>query len=92
MAQIVATYRFSKRFKKGYKKLPKEVQDAFDQKLPIFLKNTSHPSLRVKQIQGTSDRWEGSVTMKYRFTFQWSQGTVIFRAIGTHDILAKESR
>ncbi len=92
MAQIVTAYRFSKRFKKGYRKLPKEIQNAFDQKLPIFLKNTSHPSLRVKQIQGTRDRWEGSVTMKYRFTFQRSQGTVVFRAIGTHDILAQESR
>ena len=29
--------------------------------------------------------------MKYRFTFEFSQDTLIFRAIGTHDILIKES-
>jgi len=48
-----------------------------------------HPSLRVKRIQGTKNRWEGSVTMKYRFTFELIEDTIIFRAIGTHDILNK---
>jgi hypothetical protein len=33
--------------------------------------------------------WEGSVTMNYRFTFQFEAGKVIFRRIGTHDILKK---
>ena len=92
MAQVVTAYRFSKSFKKEYGKLPKEIQNSFDQKLPIFLQNRSHPSLRVKRIQGAADRWEGSVSMKYRFTFQQSGGSVLFRAIGTHDILARESR
>ena len=86
------TYQFSRKFKKEYGKLPEEVQRAFDQKLSIFLKDMLHPSLRVKRIQGTKDRWEGSVTMKYRFTFQLSQNVLIFRAIGTHDILLKESK
>jgi len=92
MAQIITAYQFSQRFKKEYGKLPKKIQNAFYQKLPIFLKDMSHPSLRVKRIQGTRDRWEGSVTMKYRFTFQWVQDILIFRAIGTHDILIKESK
>ncbi len=58
-----------------------------DEKLSLFLKNPSHPSLRVKQIQGTKNRWEGSITMKYRFTFQFLESGLIFRTIGTHDIL-----
>ena len=85
-------YQFSRKFKKEYGKLPQAVQKAFDQKLPIFLKDMLHPSLRVKRIQGTKDRWEGSVTMKYRFTFQLSQEVLIFRTIGTHDIILKESK
>ena len=85
-------YRFSRKFKKEYGKLPGEIQNTFDQKLSLFLKDMLHPSLRVKRIQGTKDRWEGSVTMKYRFTFQLVQGELIFRAIGTHDILIKESK
>ena len=87
MAKKVTVYQFSKRFKKEYNNLPKEIQKAFDQKLQLFLKDISHPSLRVKRIQGTKNRWEGSVTMKYRFTFEFSENTLIFRAIGTHDIL-----
>ena len=87
MAKKVTSYQFSSRFKKQYKSLPHEMQTAFDAKLELFLRNMLHPSLRVKRIQGTRDRWEGSITMKYRFTFEMSETHVIFRAIGTHDIL-----
>ncbi|MCM2283277.1 MAG: hypothetical protein NDI81_00745 [Desulfobacula sp.] len=87
MVEEIKSFQFSKRFKKEYQKLPKEIQKAFDEKLSLFLKNPSHPSLRLKQIQGTKNRWEGSITMKYRFTFQFSETELVFRAIGTHDIL-----
>ncbi len=92
MAKKVTTYQFSKRFKKEYNNLPREIQKAFDQKLQLLLQNMSHPSLRVKRIQGTKTRWEGSVTMKYRFTFEFLENGLIFRAIGTHDILNRESQ
>ncbi len=88
MAKRVTTCQFSKRFKKEYNKLPKEIQKAFDKKLSLFLKETSHPSLRVKRIQGTKNQWEGSITMQYRFTFQFlNKNGVLLRTIGTHDIL-----
>lgn len=92
MAERIKSYQFSRRFRREYLSLPKEVQQAFDEKLKLFLQDTSHPSLRAKRIQGTKDRWEGSVTKKYRFTFQFSDKTILFRAIGTHDILNRESR
>jgi len=92
MAQGVKAYQFSSKFKKEYKNLPKKIQKAFDQKLPILLQDISHPSLRIKRIQGTKNRWEGSITMKYRFTFQYNEDTLLFRTIGTHDILNKESQ
>ena len=92
MAKKVTTYQFSKRFKKEYNNLPRKIQKAFDQKLQLFLQEMSHPSLRVKRIQGTKTRWEGSVTMKYRFTFEFLENGLIFRAIGTHDILNRESQ
>jgi mRNA interferase RelE/StbE len=92
MAQRIKSHQFTKKFKKEYNNLPKDIKKAFDQKLRLFLRDSSHPSLRVKRIQGTTDRWEGSVTMKYRFTFQFSDDTVIFRTIGTHDIILKESQ
>jgi mRNA-degrading endonuclease RelE of RelBE toxin-antitoxin system len=83
MAEKVKSYQFSRRFKKEYRSLPKEVKKTFDEKLRLFLQDMSHPSLRVKRIQGTNDRWEGSVTKRYRFTFQFLDKGVLFRAIGT---------
>ena len=91
MVKQVNVYRFSKKFKKQYKTLPKEIRQAFNEKLSLFVSDILHPSLRVKKIQGTKERWEGSVTMKYRFTFHFDGETVVFRSIGTHDILLRES-
>ena len=89
MVERIESYRFSKRFKKEYNSLPKEIQKAFEKKLALFLDNTTHPSLRVKRIQGTKQRWEGSVTKNYRFTFEFIENTVLFRTIGTHDIFSR---
>jgi len=87
MVEKITAYQFSKRFKKEYNKLPKKIQKTFNDKLTLFLKEISHPSLKIKRIQGTKNRWEGSVTMKYRFTFEFLEDEVLFRTIGTHDIL-----
>ena len=89
MVERIESYRFSKRFKKEYKGLSREVQKAFDKKLALFIDDTTHPSLRVKRILGTKHRWEGSVTKNYRFTFEFIENTVLFRTIGTHDILSR---
>lgn len=91
MAGRIKGYRFTHRFKKQYNTLPLEIREAFKEKLTLFLADMQHPSLRVKKIQGVENRWEGSITMKYRFTFHFEKDTVIFRAIGTHDILLRES-
>ena len=89
MVERIESYRLSKRFKKEYNSLPKEIQTAFDKKLALFLDNTTHPSLRVKRIQGTKQQWEGSVTKNYRFTFEFIENTVLFRTIGTYEILSR---
>ena len=93
MAEKITSYEFSKRFRKDYLALPADIRDAFDTKLPLFLDNPRHPSLRIKKLVGTVDRWEGSVTMNYRFTFQLAEGAerkVLFRRIGAHDLLRSE--
>jgi len=87
MAEGIRAFRFTSRFRKEYRNLPKEIQDAFDQKLTLLVHDMKHPSLRIKRIQGTRTRWEGSITMKYRFTFEFDEGISVFRAIGTHAIL-----
>ena len=89
MVKGITSYQFTKRFKKEYQTLPKEIQDNFDKKLSLLLEDIFHPSLRAKRIQGTKNRWEGSITMKYRFTFELHGNKAIFRTIGTHDILSR---
>lgn len=91
MVKKIESYRFANRFKKQYKSLPDEIQNKFNEKLALFLNHMLHPSLRVKKIQGVQNRWEGSITMKYRFTFHFENDTAVFRAIGTHDILLRDS-
>jgi mRNA interferase RelE/StbE len=89
MVKRINSYQFTKKFKKEYRTLPKEVQDNFDKKLSLLLEDIFHPSLRAKRIQGTKNRWEGSITMKYRFTFELHGNKAIFRTIATHDILSR---
>ncbi len=91
MVGKIKGFRFSQKFKKQYRSLPKEIRDTFNEKLSLFLSDMLHPSLRVKKIQGVQNRWEGSITMKYRFTFHFEEETVVFRTIGTHDILLRDS-
>jgi len=75
----------SLRFKRTYQKLPRSLQEQVDKKLLLLEENPGHPSLRVKKIAGASDIWEASITMKYRITFQISEGVIILRVIGEHD-------
>jgi len=91
MVEKITGFQFSSRFRKDYRALSEEIQEAFELKLDLFLNDPRHPSLRVKRLIGTNDRWEGSLTMHYRFTFQYQGGTVLFRRIGTHDILKMET-
>ena len=90
MVEKITVYEFSNRFRKDYRALSKEIRELFEIKLPLFLSNPRHTSLRVKRLIGTADRWEGSVTMNYRFTFQFAEGKVLFRRIGAHNILRME--
>lgn len=81
---------WSKSFSKGYHALPKEIQKRFDEKIQLFVKNSSHPSLRVKKMSGTANIWEASISKNYRWTFELTKDLIKLRLIGTHDILKKE--
>lgn len=81
--------QFSRTFAKQRKKLPKNLQDAFYEKLKLLIEDFSHPSLRITKMSGF-DIWELSITMNYRATFEIvEENTVYFRKIGGHDILKK---
>lgn len=79
--------RWSKSFEKRFAKMQKEIQKATYKKLDFLVEDPSHPSLRLEKL--TKDIWAFSVTMKYRVTFQYSDGDIVLRKIGTHDILRR---
>lgn len=79
-------------FKLDYQRLPVTLQRRFDQKLEFFMVNVSHPSLRVKKMEGAwGERgvWEAAFTKGYRFTFTMEGDLCILRRVGAHDILRK---
>jgi hypothetical protein len=77
-------------FKEDYARLPKSVQEKFDRKIGLFMSNINHPSLRVKKMQGHQARWEASIDMFYRFTFEIHSDYYLLRRIGPHDEVLKK--
>lgn len=75
------------RFKKDFKRLDRLIQDRVITTLEQFLANPSHPSLRVKKMEGTPDVWELRVSENVRITYQHDHGVVYLKRVGTHDIL-----
>ncbi|MEK6589103.1 MAG: cytotoxin, partial [Nitrospinota bacterium] len=72
------------------KKLPKAIQERFDKKILLFEKNLRHSSLRVKKMKGHKNRWEASIDMFYRFTFEIHEDYFLLRRIGPHDNILKK--
>jgi mRNA-degrading endonuclease RelE of RelBE toxin-antitoxin system len=83
-------FRFLNRFKRAYKKLPKELQEQVDRKLELLAKDPKHPSLRVKRVKKTRDIWEATITMSCRITFQIEEDLYIMRNVGEHDHVLRE--
>lgn len=79
--------RRTKRFKKDYKKLSKNIQQRTNEKLRFLLRDRRHPSLRVHRVRGVQGLWEMSVTMNYRVIFEIEQDCYVLLDIGKHDIL-----
>lgn len=78
-------FQRTERFKRMYKKLNSEQQNAIKRALSIISDNINHPSLRVKRIQGGKGIWEASATMGLRITFEWKDDIVTLRNCGEHD-------
>jgi mRNA-degrading endonuclease RelE of RelBE toxin-antitoxin system len=77
----------SERFKKAYKKLPRDIQERVKKTLLLFAENHRHPSLGNKKMEGTENIWELRVTQGCRITYEKIPGGVFLRRVGTHDIL-----
>lgn len=81
------TVNFSSRFKRAYKKLPKEVRSNFDQKIIIFMSNPYHPSLRTHNLHGKLQScFSFSLNDGFRVLFEFENAREVnLLDIGPHD-------
>lgn len=79
---------FTKPFIKKYKKLDSQAQNIIKEALIKLENDFSHPSLRVKKMQGyrNPNVWEASANMDLRITFEIEKpDKIILRNCGHHD-------
>lgn len=82
MIQIVV----HKRFVKQFRKLPENVQRAFQARRDLFLDDVNNPLLRVHSLQGKYDGYKSfNVTADIRVVYkEVEENTVLFLEIGSH--------
>jgi len=80
--------RYSPKFGRQYKSLPKEVKIRAEKREAIFRKNPFDPRLKTHKLHGSQEGFMSfSVDYSYRIIFEFTDSNiVIFYEIGTHDI------
>lgn len=83
------TIQYLPKFKKQYKKLPKKIQDQFDEKVQLFAIDPTLPVLKVHPFKGNfAGYWSMNVNGDVRALYVMDGDTiVIFGLIGTHSQL-----
>lgn len=79
------TLVWTDKFKRNYKRLPKQIKKKFQKQLNFLVTDVRHPSLRVKKMKGRENVWEARVDRSHRFTLQKENSDIILRTIGPHD-------
>lgn len=84
---MLPIYRHRK-FVKQFKKLPKKVQEKFEQRLPVFISNPFSEELNNHSVE---KRFPGchsiNITGDYRVIYKYEDDIVTFTNIGTHSEL-----
>ena len=94
------TFERLPRFDREFRRMSRELQQAFLAMLPLFIAalrgspSAFPPALRVKRVQGTDAVWEitfardGRATFSYGAEIRAGEPHVIWRRVGTHDVLS----
>lgn len=80
--------RYTKKFSKEYRKLPKEIKLLSEKREDIFRTDPFHPSLKTHKLKGKlKDFYSFSIAYSWRVVFHFSnEDTIILDTIGTHEI------
>jgi len=78
---------YTNRFKRQFKKLTAEQQQAVDRKVALLMRDPVDPGLMNKRVRGTRDIWEASVNADIHLTWQRAResGVIILRNVGMRD-------
>jgi mRNA-degrading endonuclease YafQ of YafQ-DinJ toxin-antitoxin module len=79
---------YSPHFARRYKKLPRSVKLAAEQKERAFRKNPFDPALRTHRLKGRlRGLWSFSINQEHRIVFEFAEGdTVYFHDAGDHRV------
>ena len=80
-------FEWTPQAKKDYKSRQKNISKKADKAFKLFEKDAYHPSLHVEKIDLNREIWSARIDLNYRFTFQWIQGGILVRAMGSHQII-----
>ena len=81
------TIRFLDPFLRQYAKLPADVRKKVDRQVDYLSKDIRHPGIRAKKVANALDIWEARVDLHVRMTFRIEGDTLVFRKVGSHDML-----
>lgn len=88
---MVMVILYSSRFKRSFKKIPKELQEATWRSLQIFCESPFHPFLKTHKLS-VGELWAFSVDYKNRVIFQFlSEDSILLINIGDHSVYRKIS-
>jgi len=81
--------QYTSKFKKQYKKLPKNLQQQFDNRLHLFSTDPTHPTLRLHPLVGQYvGYWSMNINGDLRALYlKRGDEIIIFALIGTHSQL-----
>ncbi|MBI2595004.1 MAG: type II toxin-antitoxin system mRNA interferase toxin, RelE/StbE family [Candidatus Colwellbacteria bacterium] len=79
---------YTSKFKREYKKLPKNVKLEAEEKAALFRKNPFHPSLDTHKLHGRlREFWSFSIGFKQRIVFEFGgKNITYFHSVGDHDV------
>ena len=76
---------YTPRFKKNFRKFPKEIRNKFYKQVGFLSQDLRHPSLHSKKHDESMDIWQGRVDKSVRFYFLIEKDFYIFLDIRHHD-------
>lgn len=83
----ITEIKYKKRFKKDFKKAPKDIQDLLEKKLAQLTQNPIPSGLRFEKLKGfrRPDIYTFHLTGNYKVSLEIRDSTAILRRLACHD-------